>query len=81
MSFSMDTTTYENPPRTAATLFGLKRRRRTEAKEQLDEGSEPNAYEWYNHHATIVDKELIKDWNDSLNTLLIFVGFQVSPDL
>lgn len=31
------------------------------------------AWEIYNNRALKVDKELIKDWNDSLNTLLIFV--------
>lgn len=32
------------------------------------------AWEAYNHRANIYDKELIKDWNESLNTLLIFVS-------
>jgi hypothetical protein len=32
------------------------------------------AWEAYNHRAAIYDKELIKDWNESLNTLLIFVS-------
>jgi hypothetical protein len=32
------------------------------------------AWEIYNHKASEVDREMIKDWNDSLNTLLIFVS-------
>jgi hypothetical protein len=32
-----------------------------------------SAWEIYNYQAEIVDKERIKDWNDSLNTLIIFV--------
>lgn len=34
---------------------------------------ETTAWEVYNKRALIVDRELIKDWNDTLNTLLIFV--------
>lgn len=33
------------------------------------------AWEIYNNRAATYDKELIKDWNDSLNTLLVFVNF------
>jgi hypothetical protein len=32
------------------------------------------AWEIYNHKASEIDREMIKDWNDSLNTLLIFVS-------
>jgi hypothetical protein len=32
------------------------------------------AWEIYNHRASEIDREMIKDWNDSLNTLLIFVS-------
>lgn len=32
------------------------------------------AWQIYNRRAAIYDKELIKDWNNSLNTLLIFVS-------
>jgi hypothetical protein len=35
---------------------------------------ETTAWEIYNHKATEIDRELIKDWNDSLNTLLILVS-------
>ncbi|PVF90868.1 hypothetical protein CPB86DRAFT_720345, partial [Serendipita vermifera] len=31
-------------------------------------------WEIYNHKASEIDRELIKDWNDSLNTLLIFAA-------
>lgn len=36
------------------------------------------AWEIYNKRAATYDKELIKDWNDSLNTLLVFVSFLFS---
>lgn len=32
------------------------------------------AWEIYNQRAGIVDKERIKDWNDSLSVLLVFVS-------
>jgi hypothetical protein len=32
------------------------------------------AWEIYNHKASEIDREMTKDWNDSLNTLLIFVS-------
>jgi hypothetical protein len=32
------------------------------------------AWELYNHKAEIKDWDLIRDWNDTLNTLLIFVS-------
>ncbi|PVF92409.1 hypothetical protein CPB86DRAFT_791186 [Serendipita vermifera] len=35
---------------------------------------ETTAWEIYNHKASEVDREMIKDWNDSLNTLLIFTA-------
>jgi hypothetical protein len=35
---------------------------------------ETTAWEIYNSKASGIDKEMIKDWNDSLNTLLIFVS-------
>jgi hypothetical protein len=33
-----------------------------------------SAWEIYNRKAAVYDKELIKDWNASLNTLLVFVS-------
>ena len=39
----------------------------------MDSGPEKAAWEIYNERAEIADKELIRDWNESLNTLLIFV--------
>jgi hypothetical protein len=32
------------------------------------------AWEVYNKRAIIIDRELIKDWNASLSTLLVFVS-------
>lgn len=37
-------------------------------------GVQETAWEIYNRRAAAVDKEMIKHWNDSLNTLLIFVS-------
>jgi hypothetical protein len=34
-----------------------------------------SVWEVYNRSATKIDRELMKDWNDILNTLLIFVSF------
>jgi inactivated superfamily I helicase len=36
--------------------------------------SEKSAWDIYNNIADIRDGELIKDWNDTLNFLLIFVS-------
>jgi hypothetical protein len=36
---------------------------------------ETTAWEIYNRKAAEIDRERVKDWNDSLNTLLIFVLF------
>jgi hypothetical protein len=38
---------------------------------------ETTAWEIYNHKAAEIDREMIKDWNDSLNTLLIFVSWSI----
>jgi hypothetical protein len=56
-----------------ANLFGL---RRTPAKlgDPLVVNKDTTAWEIYNHKASEIDRETIKDWNDSLNTLLIFVS-------
>ena len=39
----------------------------------MDSGAEKTVWEVYNERADIADKELLRDWNESLNTLLIFV--------
>ncbi|CAG7848779.1 SubName: Full=Uncharacterized protein {ECO:0000313/EMBL:CCA71748.1} [Serendipita indica DSM 11827] len=38
----------------------------------MDSNADKTVWHTYNERADIVDRELIKDWNDSLNTLLIF---------
>ncbi|PVG04034.1 hypothetical protein CPB86DRAFT_868803 [Serendipita vermifera] len=54
-------------------LFGLSR----DAKRPNDPlivTNNTTASEIYNHKASEIDREMIKDWNDSLNTLLIFAA-------
>ena len=43
-------------------------------KAPLAVNKETTAWEIYNDRAQTIDRELIRDWNDSLNTLLIFVS-------
>ncbi len=55
--------------------LGIPVRERELPPTAVDEhGADKNAWEIYNERAEIVDKELIRDWNESLNTLLIFVS-------
>ncbi|PVF97750.1 hypothetical protein CPB86DRAFT_815322 [Serendipita vermifera] len=56
-----------------AKLFGLGRepKRRGDPFVMTDETT---TWELYNHKALEVDREMIKDWNDTLNTLLIFTA-------
>jgi hypothetical protein len=35
------------------------------------------AWDIYNYHAGRVESEVVKDWNDTLNTLLVFVSLCV----
>ena len=39
----------------------------------MENDAEKSAWEIYNERAEIVDGELVRDWNESLNSLLIFV--------
>ncbi|PVG04036.1 hypothetical protein CPB86DRAFT_842303, partial [Serendipita vermifera] len=54
-------------------LFGLTRETRR-PDVPLVMTKDTTAWEIYNHKASEVDREMIKDWNDSLNTLLIFAA-------
>ena len=47
------------------------RRRRYDPNERI---AETSIWDVYNNVADIRDDELIKDWNDSLNFLLVFVS-------
>ncbi len=63
----------QNPFRRApARLFGKIREARQPGT-PLKVTQDTSIWEIYNNEAEIVDRECIKDWNDSLNTLLIFV--------
>jgi hypothetical protein len=64
------TSKHSNPP---GKLFG-RSRHSNKPGEPLAVTKETTAWEIYNHKASGIDKEMIKDWNDSLNTLLIFVS-------
>jgi hypothetical protein len=56
-----------------ANLFGLGKNP-NRSGEPLLVNKDTTAWEIYNHRASEIDREMIKDWNDSLNTLLIFVS-------
>ncbi|CAG8452974.1 9391_t:CDS:2, partial [Acaulospora colombiana] len=53
-------------------LFGLRREARHPG-DPLIVTEATTAWEIYNHKASEVDREMVKDWNDSLNTILIFL--------
>ncbi|PVF92406.1 hypothetical protein CPB86DRAFT_877907 [Serendipita vermifera] len=63
----------ENNINHAAKLFGLGREPKRPG-DPLVVTDKTTAWEIYNHKASEVDREMIKDWNDSLNTLLIFTA-------
>lgn len=66
----------ENKAKNLSNLFSsLGQRRRTAHDDSLFVNEDTTAWELYNAKANEVDQELIRDWNDSLNTLLIFVRF------
>ncbi|PVF96430.1 hypothetical protein CPB86DRAFT_709180, partial [Serendipita vermifera] len=63
----------ENNINPSAKLFRLGREPKRPG-DPLVVTDETTAWEIYNHKASEVDREMIKDWNDSLNTLLIFTA-------
>ncbi|PVG03069.1 hypothetical protein CPB86DRAFT_811182 [Serendipita vermifera] len=63
----------ENDINHLAKLFRLGREARRPGDPLIVTG-ETTAWEIYNYKASEVDREMIKDWNDSLNTLLIFTA-------
>ncbi|PVF97763.1 hypothetical protein CPB86DRAFT_873943 [Serendipita vermifera] len=65
--------TTEETRNQSAKLFGLGREPKRPG-DPLVVTDETTAWEIYNHKASEVDGEMIKDWNDSLNTLLIFTA-------
>jgi hypothetical protein len=64
--------------RAPARLFGKPREARQPGT-PLQVTQDTSIWEIYNNEAEIVDRERIKDWNDSLNTLLIFVSAHLGP--
>ncbi|PVF97758.1 hypothetical protein CPB86DRAFT_734360, partial [Serendipita vermifera] len=65
--------TTENNVNHPAKLFGLGGERKR-PEDPFVVTDETTVWEIYNHKALEVDREMIKDWNDSLNTLLIFTA-------
>ncbi|PVG03066.1 hypothetical protein CPB86DRAFT_869979 [Serendipita vermifera] len=65
--------TTQNNAKYSAKPFGLGRESKRPG-EPLDVTSETTVWEIYNHKASEVDREMIKDWSDNLNTLLIFTA-------
>jgi hypothetical protein len=63
----------DESPNSPARVFGLGREVRR-LREPLVVTEDTNVWEIYNRRAAELDKEMIKDWNDSLSTLLIFVS-------
>jgi hypothetical protein len=63
----------EEETRSPLRRFGLARNARKPI-ELMNMAESATVWEIYNYEAAKVDKEMIKDWNDSLNTLLIFVS-------
>ncbi|PVF95208.1 hypothetical protein CPB86DRAFT_602186 [Serendipita vermifera] len=69
----MTSNNFERTPRIPPRLFKLTRQP-TRPGEPLIVNQDTTAWEIYNHRAAEVDRERIKDWNDGLNTLLIFAA-------
>ncbi|PVG03048.1 hypothetical protein CPB86DRAFT_724598 [Serendipita vermifera] len=69
----MPTNTTERNKDPATKLFKAGREAKRSKEPQVATG-EKTAWEFYNHKASEIDKEMINDWNDSLNTLLIFTA-------
>ncbi|PVF96426.1 hypothetical protein CPB86DRAFT_874976 [Serendipita vermifera] len=63
----------ENNMNHSAKLFGLGKEPKRPG-DPLVMTDRTTAWEIYNHKASEVDREMIKDWNDNLNTLLIFTA-------
>ncbi|PVG03063.1 hypothetical protein CPB86DRAFT_779957 [Serendipita vermifera] len=63
----------EKNPNRSAKLFGRGREPK-QPGDPLVVTDETSAWEIYNHKASEVDREMLKDWNDNLNTLLIFTA-------
>ncbi|PVF98784.1 hypothetical protein CPB86DRAFT_704525, partial [Serendipita vermifera] len=59
--------------KSTTSLFGLSRDTKRPS-DPLVVTNDTTPWEIYNHKASEVDREMIKDWNDSLNTLLIFAA-------
>jgi len=62
-----------HPSRRSINRLGLATDPR-QANAPLVVNNETTAWEIYNDRALTIDREIIKDWNDSLNILLIFVS-------
>jgi hypothetical protein len=64
--------------RAPARLFGKPREARQPGT-PLQVPQDTSIWEIYYHEAELVDRERVKDWDDSLNILLIFVSTHLEP--
>ncbi|CAG8453009.1 9393_t:CDS:2 [Acaulospora colombiana] len=69
----MPSETIGNNENRSAKLFGLGREAKWSGAPFVVT-DKTTAWEFYNHEAFDIDREMIRDWNNSLNTLLIFVS-------
>jgi hypothetical protein len=68
----MSSKPFHKPVKAPLKLFGqVKESARPDDPLTINEDT--TAWEIYNYRAAEVDREILKDWNDNLNTLLIFV--------
>lgn len=60
-------------------VFGIPRDYRERQHRPLEVTGDTTAWDIYNHQAGMIERERVKDWNDTLNTLLIFVRDRPAP--
>jgi hypothetical protein len=58
-------------------ILGIPRDSGEKPPESLEVNSDTSVWEIYNYHAEKVESEVVKDWSDSLNTLLVFVSLLI----
>jgi hypothetical protein len=60
--------------RKSSRILGIPRDGGDKAPESLEVNSDTSVWEIYNYHVGKVESEDVKDWSDTLNTLLVFVS-------
>lgn len=56
-----------------SSFFGIPRTRNVKESPSIDPMSDATVWDIFDNHARKVEREHIKDWNDTLGTLLVFV--------